>query len=92
MPHITTCPQCSKCYEECSEEFSNYPGRLCNACFEKKQEEKKRVEEVAPELLSALEELTDAACKVHFGGAAPSWFNEAIGRARAAINKARKGT
>jgi hypothetical protein len=32
MPHITTCPACGACYEECSEEWANDPLRLCPAC------------------------------------------------------------
>lgn len=33
MPHITTCPQCGKCYEAREEEDANNPQRLCVDCW-----------------------------------------------------------
>lgn len=32
MSHVTTCPECGKCYEETSEEWANSPSRRCGQC------------------------------------------------------------
>lgn len=63
MPHITICPACGRCYEECSEEWASREDRRCIECY---HEMLAMAEEVAADERRRLEnEAMDAHYRKH---------------------------